>query len=80
MELVGLFILVVILGALFGAKSFGGTIRTGCLILILLVVIGMVAAVILRPRGRHPTAPKRSTSTVVAPALRSTFSPDVSAV
>ena len=81
MELVGgLFILVVILGALFGAKSFGGTIRTGCLVLILLVVLGMVLAVIGRSRGRHPTAPKRSMSTMVAPALRGTCSPDVSAV
>ena len=35
--LVGLFILVVILGALFGGKSFGGTIRTGCGVLLLFV-------------------------------------------
>ena len=36
--LVGLFILILIIGALVGAKSFGGTIRAGCLVLVLLVV------------------------------------------
>ena len=52
MELiVGLFIVVVILGALFGGKSFGGTIRTGCGILILLAILLVVIGAMAKSRG-----------------------------
>ena len=42
MELVGLFVVIVIVGALFGGKSFGGTIRTGCGVLIVLAILLLV--------------------------------------
>lgn len=36
--LFGIFLIVLFLGALAGGKSFGGTIRTGCGCLILIVI------------------------------------------
>jgi hypothetical protein len=42
--LVGLFILIVIVGALTGAKSFGGTIRAGCLTLVVVAIVLAVFA------------------------------------
>jgi hypothetical protein len=39
MELLTLLIVVIILGALLGGKSFGGTVRKGCGFLILVVII-----------------------------------------
>jgi len=42
--LITLFIIVIILGALLGGKSFGGTIRTGCGVfsLLLMILIGAI--------------------------------------
>jgi hypothetical protein len=52
MELVvGLFILIVILGALAGAKSFGGTIRAGCGCLLTLAVFAIAIVMVVTSRG-----------------------------
>ena len=48
---VGLFILIVILGARTGAKSFGGTIRAGCGLLLTLVVVAIVYIAVVASRG-----------------------------
>jgi len=45
MELVGLLVVVVILGALFGGESFGQVIRNGCGVLIAL--IGLLVAFVI---------------------------------
>ena len=47
--LVGLFILVIVLGALVGAKSFGGTIRAGCGVLLLLIALAIAFAIVGAP-------------------------------
>lgn len=43
MEILVLLTVVVIIGALLGGKSFGGTVRKGCGFLIMLLIIGIVA-------------------------------------
>ena len=53
MGLAGLFIVIVILGALFGGKSFGSTIRTGCGVLVLLVILAIVIAALGLSRGKN---------------------------
>jgi uncharacterized protein YgiM (DUF1202 family) len=45
--LVGIFVIVVILGALFGARSFGGTVKRGCGILFLIASIGTLLLLFL---------------------------------
>ena len=47
--LVGLFILIAILGALSGGKSFGGTILrgTGCLFKIMLLIMLVIIVILL---------------------------------
>ena len=42
MEILVLLAVVVIIGALLGGKSFGGTVRKGCGVLILLLIIGII--------------------------------------
>ena len=42
MEIVVLLAVVLILGALLGGKSFGGTVRKGCGFLIMLLIIGII--------------------------------------
>ena len=48
---VGLFIVIVVLGALAGAESFGGTIRKGIGCLVLLIVLIFVFAVFVSDPG-----------------------------
>ncbi len=50
-------IVVIILGALLGGKSFGGTVRIGCGFLILLVVIIVAIGVVLYSRSESKKAP-----------------------
>ncbi|NNC94922.1 MAG: hypothetical protein HKN92_05120 [Chitinophagales bacterium] len=42
MELVALLVIVIIVGALLGAKSLGGTIRTGCGCISLVIIVGII--------------------------------------
>lgn len=46
-ELLALLIVVVILGALAGADSFGETIRTGCGCLVVLILLGFAGLFLL---------------------------------
>ena len=48
MEILVLLAVVVIIGALLGGKSLGGTIRKGCGFFILLLILGIVAVGILQ--------------------------------
>lgn len=43
MEILVLLAVVLILGALLGGKSFGGTVRKGCGFLIMLLILGIIA-------------------------------------
>lgn len=45
--LIVLLVIAIIIGAILGGKSFGGTVRIGCGFLILLVIIIAVVGVIL---------------------------------
>ena len=47
MEVLVLLAVVVIIGALLGGKSFGGTVRKGCGFLIMLLILGIVVIGIL---------------------------------
>ena len=47
MELLGLFIIIVIIGALAGGKYFGDTIRKGCGCLVILVIVVVIIWVIV---------------------------------
>lgn len=47
MEWVVLFIIIVILGALAGGNSFGGTVRKGCGCLVAIFVVMFVIAVLV---------------------------------
>ena len=47
MEVLVLLAVVVIIGALLGGKSFGGTVRKGCGFLIMLLILGIIAFGIL---------------------------------
>lgn len=47
LELLTLLIIVVIIGALLGADSFGETIRTGCGCLGMIIAIGLIGLVTL---------------------------------
>ena len=51
MEWVGLFIFIVVLGALAGGDSFGGTIRNGIGCLILGIILLFVFAVLVSDPG-----------------------------
>ena len=48
MELVALLVFIIILGALAGGNTFGGTIRKGCGVLVAIFVVLVVLTVILQ--------------------------------
>lgn len=54
MEILVLLAVVVIIGALLGGKSFGGTVRKGCGFLIMLLIFGIIAIGIFYSSRTNP--------------------------
>ena len=75
--LVGIFVIVVILGALFGARSFGGTVKRGCGILFLIAAVGTLLLLFLISSSRTTGEPQEEVSTEDSPT---TFVADKSCV
>ena len=56
--LMPLLIIVIIIGALLGGKSFGGTVRKGCGFIILLVIIFVVLGVFVNSQNNSKKTPE----------------------
>ncbi|MBZ9731188.1 hypothetical protein LB467_15950 [Salegentibacter sp. JZCK2] len=83
MEILVLLAVVVIIGALLGGKSFGGTVRKGCGFLIMLLILGVIAIAIFYysrtdTEGQEAISTTENSTNYIAKENCSTYSkPDI---